>query len=82
MGICYAKLGQKAKAMAAFDKAIELDPSYEPAIINRMEIATLGEDEKLDISNHKTIDYYRDYLVKKKSYIQSVLQNLRNKQHR
>lgn len=82
MGICYAKLGQKAKALAAFDKAIELDPSYEPAIINRLEIVALKDGEKLDTCDHETINYYKDYPLKKKSYIQSVLQNLRNKQHR
>jgi tetratricopeptide (TPR) repeat protein len=26
MGICYAQLGKKAEAFAAFDKALELDP--------------------------------------------------------
>ena len=35
MALCYAHLNENENAIEAFDKAIELDPSYEPAIINR-----------------------------------------------
>ena len=35
MALCYAHLNEDKKAIAAFDKAIALDPNYEPAIINK-----------------------------------------------
>jgi len=35
MGICYGLLGKKSEAITAFDKALELKPDYEPAIVNR-----------------------------------------------
>ena len=35
MALCYAHLSEDKKALEAFDKAIALDPNYEPAIINK-----------------------------------------------
>ena len=35
MGLCYAYLNEEKKAIEAFDKAIAIDPNYEPAIINK-----------------------------------------------
>ena len=35
MALCYAHLNEEKKAIEAFDKAIALDPDYEPAIINK-----------------------------------------------
>ena len=65
LGLCYSGLGLKEKALAAFDKAITLDPLYEPAILNR-EIV-LKSDEKSLLENFKNmgevqeIKYYKDY---------------------
>lgn len=35
LGICYSKIGKQQLALEAFDKAIEIDPTYQPALINR-----------------------------------------------
>jgi len=67
LGVCYAHLGKKEEAIAALDKALELDPRYEPAIINREVISSLSDGEKLAVS--KSIDYYKDITIKKKSLI-------------
>lgn len=77
MGICYGKLGQKAQALEAFDKALEIDPNYEPAMVNRMVVESLKEGEKLPSDKVESIEYYREYPMKKKSYIQSLLQKLK-----
>ena len=43
LGICYAKLGMREQARAMLDRAIEIDPAYEPAMWNR---AALDKSEK------------------------------------
>ena len=74
MGICYGQLGQKALALRAFDTALELDPQYEPAIVNRAVVAALQEGEKLTQGKVETIEYYKEYPRNKKSYIQTIVQ--------
>jgi tetratricopeptide (TPR) repeat protein len=65
IGLCYAQLGRKSEALAALDKAIEIDPKYEPAIVNRAVIESLDEGEKLEQEGFMSIDYYKDYSIKK-----------------
>lgn len=78
MGICYAKLGQKTQALKAFDTALEIDPEYEPAMVNRVIVESLQEGEKLPSDEVKTIEYYKEYPMQKKSYVQSLLQHVKS----
>jgi lipoprotein NlpI len=78
MGICYGKLGQKALALQALDMALELDPGYEPAIINRAVVESLKEGEKLPPSKVESVEYYKDYALTQKSYIQTLIQQGEN----
>jgi len=59
LGICYGYLGRKKEALEAFDKALEIDPLYEPAIKNRALIRNLQEGEKPS-SELKIIDFYEN----------------------
>ena len=68
MGICHGQLGEKSEALAAFDRALEIDPEYEPAIVNRAFVEKLKDGERLD-TEIKSIKYYPDYPLRKKSYI-------------
>ena len=77
LGICYAQLGQKAKAIEAFDKALEIDPKYEPAIANKVMVERIQEGEKLHFAQFKSIEYYKDYPLKKKSYLESLFKKFR-----
>lgn len=77
MGICYGQLGQKALALEAFDTALELDPNYEPALVNRVIVESLQEGEKLPSGKVDSVEYYKEYPLKKKSYIQSLVQQLK-----
>ncbi|MBW1900878.1 MAG: tetratricopeptide repeat protein [Deltaproteobacteria bacterium] len=43
MGICYAKLGNRQAALSAFEKALEINPAYEPAILNKQATEKLVE---------------------------------------
>ena len=72
MGLCYAFLGQQDEAIAAFDKALEIDPGYEPAIVNRQNVMSLPKGQKLASPNFKSIDYYKDYPIKTKSLISKL----------
>ena len=72
IGLCYAQLGRKSEAFEALDKALEIDPEYEPAIVNRAVIESLDKGEKLEQERFMSIDYYKDYPSKKKSYIESI----------
>lgn len=73
MGICHMQLGEKSKALAAFDRALEIDPSYEPAIVNRMQAEKAREGEPPTIQKMESIEYYPEYPYKNKSYLQSLL---------
>jgi tetratricopeptide (TPR) repeat protein len=76
MGICYAQTGRKSEALAALDKALEIDPQYEPAIVNRSLIESLDKGKKLEQEGFMSIDYYKDYPLKKKSFIESIYSKL------
>ena len=77
IGICYAKLGQKEQALWAFDKAIEIDPNYELAIVNRAVTESLKDNEKFKVDKIESIEYYKEYPMKKRSYIQSVIEEIK-----
>ncbi len=65
IGICYAQMGRKADALAAFDKALEIDPSYEPAITNRIgaERMTEGRPQQAGFAS---VDYGRERALQKR----------------
>lgn len=46
MGLAYASLGEKQKALEFLDKAVALDSDYEPAIYNRMMVARMDEGDE------------------------------------
>ena len=73
MGICYAQLGEKSKALAVLDRALEIDPEYEPAIFNKFHVERMQKGEPLTVQKMKSIEYYREYPHKKRSYLQSLL---------
>lgn len=59
LGIAYAALGKRTKALECLDKALEIDPKYEPAQVNRMAIEDMIEGEPL-LAQLASIDYSRD----------------------
>lgn len=77
MGICHAKLGRKEDALVAFDKALDIDPNYELAMVNRLMTESLKDGEKLESGRVSSVEYLKEYPMKKRSYIQSVVQQLK-----
>jgi Tfp pilus assembly protein PilF len=57
LGLCYAKMGNKQSALAAFKKALEIDPNYEPAIFNNAATEQLQEGQCLSV-DLKVTRYY------------------------
>jgi tetratricopeptide (TPR) repeat protein len=57
MGLCYAKMGNKQAALASFEKALEIDPNYEPAILNKAAAEELNEGQCLSLGL-KVTRYY------------------------
>ncbi len=47
MGLCHAYLGNKAKALAELDRALEIDPAYKTALDNRKAVAEMVDGEPL-----------------------------------
>ncbi len=71
LGLAYAGIGERGKALECLDKALELNPEYEIAPVNQ-----LKDGERFE-GNIESVDYYRDYKVKgKKSYIAETIKNL------
>ena len=62
LGIAYASLGRKKDAIECLEKALALDPTYEPARSNLETIQLLEEGEKFD-STILQVDYYREQLA-------------------
>jgi lipoprotein NlpI len=59
-------------ALESFDRAIELDPNYEPALLNRKIVESLEEGDCLE-KGVKSIEYYKDYTLENRSYIQEFV---------
>jgi len=82
MGLCYTHLNENKQAMEAYDKAIELDPQYEPAIFNK-EMLQRAIDKGLEFSEThaetKVIEYIKDYAGKDKLLIEDYLDGKLNK---
>ncbi|WP_321492405.1 tetratricopeptide repeat protein [uncultured Desulfobacter sp.] len=72
LGICYAIIGEIQSALECFDRAIEIDPNYEPALLNRKIVEALKTGERLN-PKIETIEYYKDYPIKNRSYIQEII---------
>jgi hypothetical protein len=54
---------------------LELDPDYEIAAVNRLGIEKMREGERHE-GEIDSVDYYRDYMGSKKSYIAEILGNV------
>lgn len=67
MALAYASLGKKFLAMECIDKALALDPLYEPAMVNRIAISKMTEGEPLAPRNIHETRYYAEHRGENKS---------------
>lgn len=68
LGICLAQLGRKAEALAELDRALELDPRYEPAAANRLVIEKLVEGQTLGGMPFKSIEFSKEQLLRDRQW--------------
>lgn len=67
LGLCYAYLGEKQEALAAFDRALAIDPAYGPAIVNKKTLLALKDGEKMENIQSASIEYYKEVFNSKKN---------------
>jgi tetratricopeptide (TPR) repeat protein len=60
IGLAYAGLGDRDRAIAHLDKAIQLDPNYQPAINNRRILLASPAGERLNPDAVREIHFYAD----------------------
>lgn len=63
IGLCLALMGRKAEALAEFDRALEIDPKYKPAKLNRSLAVTMTEGEPLPRIHMEEIDYSKEQVL-------------------
>jgi len=62
LALAYAGLGRRSDAMACFDRALELDPRYQPALLNRRVMAQMREGEPFVPEAIQEVQFYADRL--------------------
>jgi tetratricopeptide (TPR) repeat protein len=60
LALAFAGLGRRADALACIDRALELDPAYEPALVNCRNILKMREGEVFGPDAIQSVDYYAD----------------------
>lgn len=80
MGLAYACLGHKSKAIECFGKALKIDPEYELALVNREFVARDMEEGKGIEWEGESVEYYKEYNSEtKRSYISEIVDSLSGK---
>ena len=77
MGLAYARIGNRQKALECLNKALELDPGYEPALINRLVVERLKDGEALPDFDQRELNYYSEFKLRGKSYVQHLADELK-----
>jgi tetratricopeptide (TPR) repeat protein len=67
LALAYAGLGRRAVAMECFERALALDPGYEPAIINQRMVAQMREGEPFIPDGVQETYYYLERLKRERS---------------
>lgn len=80
LGLCYGHLGQKNKALLTLNKALTIDPHYEPAIINKNAVESTQDGEPITPAKIASVEYYKDtHNTKKKSIISDTIKKIMGK---
>jgi hypothetical protein len=64
IGLCLAQLGRKADALAGLDRALEIDPDYQPARSNRRIVMEMSEGRPLEGVRYESVNFARDEFEK------------------
>lgn len=72
LGLAYAGLGDRDNAIKNFDRAIEIDPDYQPAIGNRKMVMAMAPGEKLNTQGMREIEFYAEKVKAQSSFFQAL----------
>ncbi|HEY5283324.1 MAG TPA: tetratricopeptide repeat protein [Polyangia bacterium] len=72
MGLAYAALGNKQKALECLNAALELEPDYEPAIINRMAVERQKDGEAAPDMAIQEVAYYSQFKLAGRSALKEL----------
>ncbi len=75
LALAHAALGNKSVALRCVGKALELDPSYKPAIYNRASIKRMKEGQP-HLKPILEIEYYQKHPDAKKSLIKELFRKV------
>ena len=64
MGLCLAKLGRRAEALMELDRALEIDPQYDPASQNRVVVERMQEGVPMDIAGVKRVEFSKEKVMR------------------
>ena len=64
LGICYGQLAQYTKAITYLDRALEVDPEYEPAIDNKAHYSVLTDGEAPPAAKAVVTNYGRNSVLR------------------
>ncbi len=74
LGVAYDFLGDEEKAIEHLDKALSLNPDYEPAALNKLAMESREEGQPPpSIDGAKEVHYSRDYTMKNRSLLEHRL---------
>lgn len=79
LGLAYACKGMRAKALECLEKALQLDPEYELAMGNKLNIENnMKEGEPINFDG-SSVDYYKDFgRENNQSYLSDMTAELQN----
>jgi Tfp pilus assembly protein PilF len=66
IGLCLARLGRKAEALKELDRAIAIDPRYQPAMFNRLAVERMEEGKPMAVAGFERIEFSKDQLMRKR----------------
>lgn len=64
LGLCYGHLGQFSKAISSFDRALAIDPDYEPAILNREQFLKFQEGDQVPEADMISVAYAKEKFIR------------------
>lgn len=65
LGMCLAGLGYKAQSLAELDRALAIDPQYEPAMTNRVLVDDMEEGIPLNAAGFQRIEFGKSQFLDK-----------------
>jgi tetratricopeptide (TPR) repeat protein len=63
IGLCLASLGRKAEALKELDRALEIDPRYEPAKFNRVAVERMEEGRPMEGVGYQRICFSKEQVL-------------------